>query len=227
MISRQLKELFYWTMNYPMQANAWIYRRFRAPQAGVVKVHLGPGRRNYLEGWINVDANFISARIDVWANFARSLPFRSGTVDVFYSHHVIEHLPDNLLGAHFKEMYRCLKPGGGFRIGGPHGESAAKKLIEGDASWFSDFPEKRRSVGGRFANFILCRGEHLTILTPSYVQEVAEDAGFVDVHVRRAGFETGLQEFIDASVFNREDRDQCAVPHTLVIEARKPVASLS
>jgi predicted SAM-dependent methyltransferase len=208
-----------------MRVNAWIYRRFRAPHTGVVKVHLGPGRRHYLEGWINVDANFISARIDVWANFACGLPFRSGTVDIFYSHHVIEHLPDDLLNAHFREMYRCLKPGGGFRVGGPHAESAARKLLEGDCAWFSDFPDNRRSVGGRFANFILCRGEHLTILTPSYLQEVAENAGFAEVHVRRAGYETGWREFIDTKVLSLEDQDSRDVPQTLIVEARKPLTA--
>ena len=45
------------------------------------------------------------------------LPFRNNAVDVFYSHHVIEHLPDSSLPFHFREMYRCLKGEGIIRVG--------------------------------------------------------------------------------------------------------------
>jgi predicted SAM-dependent methyltransferase len=222
MIGRRLKAFYYGAMAYPMRANAWAYRRFRAPRRGQVKVHLGPGQTNYLDGWINVDANRVSARIDVWANLLDGLPFRDGTVDVFYSHHVIEHLPDHELPGHFREMYRCLKPGGVIRVGGPNGESAAKKLLEGDAAWFGDFPDKRESIGGRFANFILCRGEHLTILTESYLAEIAAGAGFADVSPCRPRTETGYPHLIDARVLDKEDRETFDLPHTLIVEARKP-----
>ncbi|HKI37786.1 MAG TPA: methyltransferase domain-containing protein [Gemmataceae bacterium] len=222
MISRRLKAFYYALMRYPMRLNAWAYRRFRAPRAGEVKVHLGPGQKNYLEGWINVDANCVSARIDVWANFLDGLPFHDRTVDVFYSHHVIEHLPDLALLSHFREMHRCLKPGGIIRVGGPNGDSAAMKLIEGDAAWFSDFPDNRKSVGGRFANFILCRGEHLTILTASYLGEVAGETGFTEVRPCLPGKETGYPHLIDDQVLDKEQCDPSDLPHTLVIEARKP-----
>lgn len=122
MIHPKLKQMFFTLSDPLMRANAWLYRSFLAPSSGVVRVHLGPGQKNYLAGWINVDANLISAKIDVWANFAHKLPFRDNSVDVFYSHHVIEHVPD--LQFHFNEMYRCLKPGGIFRVGGPNGDSA-------------------------------------------------------------------------------------------------------
>src|SRR5437762_3535105 len=109
MISRRLKAIYYTLLEIPMKANGILYKRFRSPSQGIVKVHLGPGQRNYLPGWINVDANFLTARIDVWANLCNPLPFRDNTVDVFYSHHVIEHLPDSLLPTHCIEMHRCLK----------------------------------------------------------------------------------------------------------------------
>ena len=57
---------------------------------------------------------------------------------------VIEHLPD--LPGHFAEMFRALKPGGVFRIGGPNGDSAIRKFVEGDSAWFSDFPDKAVAV---------------------------------------------------------------------------------
>ena len=112
MISRGLKAFFYTLFHIPMRLNGMIYKTFPAPSKGVVKVHLGPGTIKYFPGWINVDANLFTAKIDVWADLSNPLPFRDQSVDVFYSHHVIEHFPDQFLPTHFKELFRCLKPGG-------------------------------------------------------------------------------------------------------------------
>lgn len=144
------------------------------------------------------------ARPEVWADLRNALPFHDGTVDCFYSHHVIEHLPDDALPRHMRDMLRCLKPGGVIRIGGPNAEEAARQLLLGNASWFFDFPDRRTSVGGRYANFLLCRGEHLTLLTPSYLQELLEAAGFVDVSTRVAGQETGHPQLFDEQVLAPE-----------------------
>src|SRR6185312_10984546 len=111
MVPRKLKALYYALLQAPMAVSSRTYRVFRAPRTGTVKVHLGPGQRNYLPGWINVDANVVSARPDVWADLRDVLPFRDGTVDVFYSHHMIEHLPDAMIPFHLREMHRCLKHG--------------------------------------------------------------------------------------------------------------------
>jgi len=48
MISRQTKKLFYKIMRLPMKCNGVLYRNFRAPRKGVVKVHLGPGQKKYI-----------------------------------------------------------------------------------------------------------------------------------------------------------------------------------
>ena len=203
-----------------LRANGALYRRFRAPRDGTLKVHLGPGRVHYLNGWVNVDANLLSAKIDVWADLRNPLPFHDGTVSAIYSHHVIEHLPD--LPAHFRELHRVLKPGGIFRVAGPNGDSAARKFVEGDIAWFSsDFPEKRASLGGRFANFVFCGHEHLTILTASFLGELARDAGFGALTVRQPVTDTGFPEVIDAAVLAHEWEDTPACPHTLVVEGRK------
>src|SRR5260370_27779305 len=176
MLKHSYKSAYFAIFYYPMRANALRYRLFPSLiRSG--KVHLGPGRRNYLNGWTNIDANFITAKTDIWADVSAKLPFRAEPVEAFYSHHVIEHLPDRLLPFHFSEMFRSLKPGGVIRVGGPNAEMAIKKFEEHDLDWFDDFPDARRSIGGRFANFILFRGEHLTILTSSYLWELAENSG--------------------------------------------------
>src|SRR5687767_3898270 len=130
MLSRTAKAAFYAAAGPLMLANGSIYRALFAPRAGAAKVHLGPGQKGYLRGWINVDANMFTAKCDVWADLRNKLPFRSNSLDAIYSHHMIEHLPQ--LRFHFQEMFRCLKPGGVFRVGGPNAESGMRKYLAGD-----------------------------------------------------------------------------------------------
>ena len=202
-----------------MTINGLIYRRFRAPQEGQVRVHLGPGQKNYMEGWLNVDANMFTGKCDIWADLRNPLPFHNNTVDAFYSHHMIEHLPNVL--AHLREVYRCLKPGGIYRVGGPNGDSAMKKFMENDREWFSDFPDKRDSIGGRFENFIFCRGEHLTILTYSMLEEYLLNTGFVKIVSLQPVRETRHPDLFSDCLAKEHEQD-FETPHTLIIEACKP-----
>jgi predicted SAM-dependent methyltransferase len=205
-----------------MRLNGWFYKNFQCPKEGL-KVHLGPGTGNYLEGWVNVDANFITAKIDVWANMLDPLPFRDESVDLFYSHHVIEHLPDSHLPSHFQGMFNALRRGGGIRIGVPHLGNACRKYIESSHDWFTDFPDTRNSIGGRFTNFIFCRGEHLTALDESYLTELAEQAGFRDIRFCIPTKETCLAELgISAEILSKEWETDFDCPHTVILEARKP-----
>lgn len=223
MLSRQVKAAYFALMRYPMRVNALRYRLFPVSSTAC-RVQLGPGQEHYLNGWVNVDANFLTAKVDIWADISGKLPFRTGTVDAFYSHHVIEHLPDSSLPHHFAELFRCLKPGGVIRIGGPNGNVAFERFLANDAEWFSDFPDKRRSVGGRMANFILCRGEHLAILTSSYLEELATEAGFTGIAFRKPKTETGFPQIYDQQVLSTEYEETPDYPHTLLMEAVKPVA---
>lgn len=225
MIPRSVKSAYYAAARIPMAISSTAYRYLKAPRDGLVRVQLGPGQKNYLANWINVDANIISARPDVWADLRGALPFRTSTVDAFYSHHMIEHLPDTLLPFHIGEMYRCLKPGGMVRVGGPNGDMAIRKFLEGDHDWFGDFPDSRRSLGGRFVNFVLCRGEHLTVLTESYLEELLTDAGFVDLRVCAPVVETTAPHLIGPEVFASEHESTPSAPHTLIVEAYKPVGA--
>lgn len=220
MISHRAKVAFFAVCQPAMRLNGCLYRLFRAPDAsGLRKVQLGPGRGNYLQGWINVDANMFTGKCDVWADLRHPLPFRSATIDAFYSHHVVEHLPT--LEQHFREVFRCLKPGGVYRVGGPNGDSAIAKFVANDSAWFIDFPDKRESIGGRFENFIFCRQEHVTILTRSYLTELMEKAGFVGVRVCSPVRETGFPSLFTECLAKEWESD-FAAPHTLIMEAVKP-----
>ena len=170
-----------------------------------------------------MDANLITAKIDVWADLRNPLPFHNDTVDVFYSYHVIEHLPERVLSFHFSEMIRCLKPNGVVRIGAPHGDNAIRKFLEGDYSWFPDWPESRKSMGGRFNSFIFCRGEHHNIITRSFLEDLLSTSGFHRILTCNPRTETAHPGVIDYSVLSSEEHEDCPdVPHTLIIEAVKP-----
>jgi len=219
MISRRAKALFYLGAAPLMRANGALYRLFRAPRRGPVRVQLGPGQRNYIPGWINVDANMFTGKCDVWADLQNPLPFRDETLDAVYSHHVIEHLAD--LRSHLREVHRCLRPGGVYRVGGPNGDAAIKKFVDGDAQWFDNFPDRRSSLGGKLENFIFCRQEHLTILTFSYLEELMSNTGFIEIHSCLPVRETKSPELFN-DCLHWEHESDFDTPHTLIVEARKP-----
>jgi predicted SAM-dependent methyltransferase len=195
MISRKLKSTFYRVAGPFMRINGVLYKQFKSPpkdNRNVIKVHLGPGKRNYMNGWINIDANLLSAKIDIWADLKNPLPFKDNSVDIFYSHHVIEHLPN--IRFHLQSIYKCLKSDGKIRIGGPHGDNAIKKFVDNDKEWFGDFPDKRVSIGGRLENFIkMCR----------------------------AALETNFPELVDEQLLSKETLDDFDYSHTIIIEAIK------
>lgn len=222
MLTRQAKNLFYRIAGPLMQMNGALYEAFRSPPSrngGTIRVQLGPGQRHYLHGWINVDANMFTAKCDVWSDISKHLPFRDESIDAIYSHHVIEHLPN--LPVHFRELYRVLKSGGVIRVGGPNGDAAMREYLAGNAAWFSDFPDARHSIGGRLENFVFCRQEHLTILTPSFLEEIAVAAGFQAIRVVQPISETGYPAMFDSQVMSHEWESSPESPHTLLIEAKK------
>ena len=219
MLSRNKKALFYFLAGPLMKLNGWLYYFLKAPHLSIFKVHLGPGKRTYLEGWINLDANMFTGRCDVWVDLRNRLPFRDDTISAIYSHHVIEHLPN--LDFHFQEVYRCLKPGGVYRVGGPNGDSAIKKFVEGDKEWFNDYPDSRKSLGGKLDNFIFCRQEHLAILTYSYLDELIRSSGFTKTHFCMPTEETNYPDVFSeclATEFEYDFND----PHTIIVECEKP-----
>lgn len=217
MLHRWQKSLFYIVANPLMRINGERHKLFQK-NTNPLKVHLGPGQKNYIENWVNVDANTFTGKCDIWADLRNPLPFKSSSVDCIYSHHVIEHLPN--IRSHLMSVFKCLKPGGAVRIGGPNGDAAIRKYLSGDASWFSDFPKRRKSIGGKFENFIFCAGEHLTILTPSFLQEVMEEVGFKSISFKKPKIETDYPELF-LECLDYEWEDDYEYPHTIIVEAIK------
>jgi predicted SAM-dependent methyltransferase len=203
-----------------MFMSGFFYRIFYAPRSsevpGNVNVHFGPGQRNYIQGWINVDANIFTGKADVWTDFDSIVPFNSSSIDNCYSHHVVEHLRD--LDRHFSEIYRILKPGGYYRVAVPNADAAIEQYQAGDLAWFSDFPRSYSSIGGRLNNFILCANEHLHICTKSYLQELVTVAGFREM---KWEIPKHTENPVFLSVLDYEWESYSDKPHTLVLELRK------
>jgi predicted SAM-dependent methyltransferase len=219
MLRRESKALFYLVAGPLMKINGALHRHLRQRRNSDLRVHLGPGQKNYMEGWTNVDANMFTAKCDIWADLRNSLPFGDSTVAAMYSHHVVEHLPN--FERHFIDVYRCLKPGGIYRVGGPNGDSAISKFIANDKAWFSAFPDSRISIGGRLENFIFCKQEHLTILTFSFLEEVMSSAGFINIRLCLASKHTNAPHLF-AQCLSLETESDFNFPHTIIVEGQKP-----
>ena len=220
MIKKSHKVLFYLLASPLMKLNTLFYKCFNFQnKKKILKLHLGPGKKNYIDGWVNIDANMFTGKCDLWADLRYPLPFKSSSVDFCYSHHMIEHLPN--MKSHFKDIYKILKPGGIYRFGGPNGDTAIKKFLDNDKKWFSDFPDHRKSIGGRFENFIFCRQEHLTILNFSYLCEILEEVGFFNTSRFLPTKETSKPE-IFSQCFKYEYESDFENPHTLILETQKP-----
>jgi hypothetical protein len=59
-------------------------------------------------------------------------------------------------------------------------------------------------------------------LTFSWLQELAMQAGFEGLAVRRPITETAFPELLDKAVLDSEWESTPDCPHTLIVEARKP-----
>lgn len=63
-------------------------------------------------------------------------PFVDNSVFIFYSSHTFEHIHPKWLSYNLREAYRCLKPGGGFRITVPDYDLAAKAYEKKNLTFF-------------------------------------------------------------------------------------------
>ena len=66
----------------------------------------------------------------------------------------------------------------------------------------------------------MCRGEHLALMTKSYLEELLQDARFERITIQGAIEKTEFPELF-ADAMKTESESDFEVPHTLVMEARK------
>jgi predicted SAM-dependent methyltransferase len=81
-----------------------------------MKLHLGCGKRDFGEGWVNIDrADFPH----VHYHDITELPFDNCSVEYIYASHVLEYFDQFEVIEVLKEWHRVLKPGGVLRVAVP------------------------------------------------------------------------------------------------------------
>jgi SAM-dependent methyltransferase len=93
--------------------------------------------------WTNIDKSsdwYADAQVDIIDHDlmgSEPLPIASGTAEIVYTSHTIEHVDDAAVERLFSDVYRALKPGGIFRVTtGPDAETDFAALMRGDEHWF-------------------------------------------------------------------------------------------
>jgi len=155
MKQQYLKDLYYLVFGkLTIPSLYWNRLRFYLAKPINAFVNVGCGEK-YVRGMINIDGNIFRKK-DIWLDIALGLPFLNDSIDGIYASRIIEHFNINNVRRLFSEFHRVLKPGGRIRIVVPSLEYAIQSYIQGDILKLPDFPEKYKSIGGRFNNSFLC-----------------------------------------------------------------------
>ena len=87
-------------------------------------LNIGAGH-SHIPGFRNID---VSDRAEITLNLSEEpLPFADNSVDLVFSYHTLEHVPDYLFA--LSEIHRVLKHGGRFLIGVPYVSSTEHHLV--------------------------------------------------------------------------------------------------
>ncbi|MGH9510679.1 MAG: class I SAM-dependent methyltransferase [Terriglobales bacterium] len=218
MLHQRYKDLFFLGIAKATLPNYWLRRwvyPIKAANGRARHLHLGCGPKS-LPGFVNIDANPLH-KVDMWLDIRHGLPFRDSSIESAYSTHMIEHFFPDELDRLFQECFRVLKVGGGLRLIVPSLSNAILAYRENRAEWFYDsFPRHFDSIGGRFANFVFCDGQHRTAFDFSYLAEVLHKAGFNEVEESAEGRSRLYGS--DVPAFEPNDLER---PHSLYVEAFK------
>lgn len=151
-------------------------------------LEIGPGPKR-IEGFETV--NIVYGRdVDYIADATKSLPFPSGTFDIVFASHVLEHTPWFRLDQTIEEWVRVLKPGGQLEIWVPDGHKISALIVDLEAGlqrdeWRDDWrPFNSENDPFKWANGRLLYGVrsdypswHQAILTPKFLISLLSRAG--------------------------------------------------
>ncbi len=172
---------------------AWINR-------GYTKLNIGGGTKN-IEGFVNIDfAQHDNVQREIQANIVDLSFISDSSISAVHSNHVLEHLSEQQLSQQLTEYCRILKNGGLLTIRCPNALGVAygfwfDPTIETDHDEFVrlGFPldEAFGNESEKWMHMSLCgvlhwffgdmgniENQHLTIITPTKIRKLVEEAGF-------------------------------------------------
>jgi predicted SAM-dependent methyltransferase len=139
-----------------------------------MKLHVGATKRT--EGWTTLDI-LPGPEVDIVADISAMTEVSSGTCELVYVSHVLEHLSyQDALPRALRECYRVLQPGGKLMISVPDFGWVCK-------AWNRDLPYERRWWLMRMVMGGQCDGAdfHHTIFWWDMLRRQLEDARFTNI----------------------------------------------
>ncbi len=217
MLHQRTRDLYFAALLPFNKFNYWRWRWLgRRANGSDLHLHLGCGPK-YLSGFVNVDGNLFR-RHDLWLDLRNGLPFTSDSVASIYSSHVFEHFYPDELERLIASCRRVLRPGGGMRIVVPDMAAAVRAYLDGDESFFTDFPRPHASLGGKLSNLLFCEGGHRQGLDFSYFEELLRLAGFSEL----SRVEPAASRIYSGGALARIAEEEAGVSHiSLIVECRK------
>lgn len=160
------------------------------------RLEIGPGPRR-VPGFETI--NVVWGRdVDYIGDASKRLPFASGTFDLIYASHVLEHIPWYQLPSVIKEWVRILKPGGSIEIWIPNGLLIAQTFVNAELGikneidkdgWFK-FNEGHDPcvwANGRIFSYGDGTGRkndpnwHMAVFSPRYLRSLLTDSGLINI----------------------------------------------
>lgn len=177
-----------------------------APTSGRF-LNLGGGARFRRPGWITLDhPAFASPRKDLLLmdllDFDE-IPAETGTFDVIYCSHLIEHLPDAQDRRLLREARRILRPGGVMRIVCPDIDLAISAYQRDDRAFFDAFFQTHGEGGDMLHYYVrlfateLCDLQHakdVAALAPTDRNDMRAMIAFTDTVSKRCSIDVQRRE---------------------------------
>ena len=131
----------------------------------------------------------------LWANAVQKIPEQSGSVDVVYSSHMIEHIERKDVKGFLGETRRILKSGGQIRIAVPDIRYHVENYLQDeDADKFIEITHltrnRPRTILERMKYLLVGDRNHLWMYDGNSLCQLLLAAGFADVQVMPSGTTT-------------------------------------
>lgn len=195
-----------WRIKYSL-----VPERMPRNKDGKVYLNLGCGEYTDVE-FINMDA-VPFRKTHIVGDIQNLGMFPTGSVDMMYASHVIEHVPRGNLTKTLREWHRVLKPGGVLRFGVPDFDA----LIQMYQRSGNDVESIVNQLLGQDGEY----DDHHTIWNRAYAEKILREAGFREVREWEPG-EAEHHNFTDKT--NRAFKIEGErIPISLNLEAIKGV----